>query len=57
MSGVRFTEVQSRPMEFLDLTRLTLDEFEQLVKPFEAAFQAHMAVLATRWQTPYRAPL
>jgi hypothetical protein len=44
MSGVRFTEVQSRPMEFLDLTSLTLDEFEQLVKPFEAAFQAHMAV-------------
>src|ERR687896_1808117 len=44
MSGVRFTEVQSRPMEFLDLTSLTLDEFEQLVPPFEAAFQAHMAV-------------
>ncbi|MDH3602462.1 MAG: hypothetical protein OEU26_22840, partial [Candidatus Tectomicrobia bacterium] len=27
----------------LDLTSLTLDEFEQLVPPFEAAFQAHMA--------------
>jgi len=44
MAGIRFTEVQSRPMEFLDLTSLTLDEFEQLVPPFEAAFQAHMAV-------------
>jgi hypothetical protein len=27
----------------LDLTSLTLDEFEQLVPSFEAAFQAHMA--------------
>jgi hypothetical protein len=43
MAGVRFSEVQSRPMEFLDLTSLTLDEFEQLVPPFEAAFQAHMS--------------
>ena len=43
MAGVRFSDVQSRPMEFLDLTSLTLDEFEQLVPPFEAAFQAHMA--------------
>jgi hypothetical protein len=30
-------------MEFLDLTSLTLDEFQHLVPPFEAAFQAHMA--------------
>ena len=44
MAGIRFTEVQPRPMEFLDLTSLTLDEFEQLVPPFEAAFQAHMAL-------------
>ena len=43
MTGVRFSDVQSRPMEFLDLTSLTLDEFEQLIPPFEAAFQAHMA--------------
>ena len=27
----------------LDLTSLTADEFRQLVPPFEAAFQAHMA--------------
>ncbi len=43
MVGIRFIEVQPRPMEFLDLTSLTLDEFEQLVPPFETAFQAHMA--------------
>jgi hypothetical protein len=40
---VRFADPQSRPTEFLDLTSLTLEEFQQLVPPFEAAFQAHMA--------------
>jgi hypothetical protein len=30
-------------MEFLDFTSVTLDEFQQLVPPFEAAFQAQMA--------------
>ena len=43
MAGLRFTELQSRPMEFLDFTSLTLDEFPQLVPPFEAAFHARMA--------------
>ena len=43
MAHVQFTDVQDRPMEFLDLTSLTLNEFQQLVPPFEAAFQAHMA--------------
>src|SRR5712691_6060288 len=43
MAGLRFTELQSRPMEFLDFTSVTLDEFQQLVPPFEVAFQAHMA--------------
>src|SRR5437016_11580436 len=43
MAGLRFTDLQSRPTEFLDFTSLTLDEFQQLVPPFEAAFQAHMA--------------
>ena len=43
MAHVQFTDVQARPLEFLDLTSLTLDEFQQLVPPFEAAFQAHMA--------------
>ncbi len=44
MAGLRFTDLQSRPTEFLDFTSLTLDEFQQLVPPFEAAFQARMAV-------------
>src|SRR5437773_7459735 len=43
MASVRFIDVQSHPTEFLDVTSLTLDEFQQLVPPFEAAFQAHMA--------------
>ena len=43
MAGLRFTELQSRPLEFLDFTSLTLDEFQQLVPPFEAAFHARMA--------------
>ena len=43
MAHLQYTDVQDRPTEFLDLTSLTLDEFRQLVPPFEAAFQAHMA--------------
>jgi hypothetical protein len=30
-------------MEFLDFTSVTLEEFQQLVPPFEAAFHARMA--------------
>ena len=44
MAHVQCTDVQDRPTEFLDLTSLTLDEFQQLVPPFEAAFQMHMAL-------------
>src|SRR5215470_17405788 len=44
MAHVQFTDVQDRPTEFLDLTSLTRDEFQQLTPPFEAAFQAHMAL-------------
>ena len=43
MASLRFTDVQVRPTEFLDLTSLTLEEFQILIPPFEAAFQAHMA--------------
>ena len=43
MAGLQFIDVQSRPMEFLDFTSLTLEEFQILRPPFEAAFQAHMA--------------
>src|SRR2546427_6638340 len=43
MASVRFAELQSRPLEFLDFTSVTLDEFQQLVSPCETAFQARMA--------------
>src|SRR5947209_13547869 len=43
MASVRFPDVQARPTECLDCTSLTLDEFQQLVLPFEAAFHARMA--------------
>jgi hypothetical protein len=43
MGTLRFADLQTRPTEVLDLTSLTADEFLQLVPPFEAAFQAHMA--------------
>jgi len=43
MTSVRFSDLQAHPTEFLDLTSLTPDEFQQLVPFFETAFQAHMA--------------
>src|ERR687888_560247 len=43
MASVRFADMQSRPTEFLDFTSLTLEEFQQLIPSFEAAFHAHMA--------------
>src|SRR4029453_14908649 len=42
MGSLRFTDIQTRPTEVLDLTSLTVEEFQHLVLPFEAAFQAHM---------------
>jgi hypothetical protein len=44
MASVRYAEVASRPTEFVDFTSLTLEEFQLLLPPFDAAFQAHMAV-------------
>jgi hypothetical protein len=43
MGALRFADLQTRTTEVLDLTSLTADEFRQLVPPFEAAFQTHMA--------------
>src|SRR5215468_364043 len=43
MAGLRFADMQSRPLEFLDFTSLTLEEFQQLVSPFETAFHARRA--------------
>ncbi len=44
MVGLRFADMRFRPTEFLDFTSLTVEEFQILIPPFEAAFQAHMAV-------------
>ena len=44
MGTLRFSDLQRRPTEVLDLTSLTVNEFAQVVPPFEAAFQAHMAL-------------
>jgi hypothetical protein len=43
MGNLRFIDLQTRPLEVLDLTSLTLDEFRCLVPSFEAAFPAQMA--------------
>ena len=56
MASLRFTDVQARPTEFLDFTSLTLEEFQTLVPPCEAAFHAPMCALhnfrarLTPWQ-------
>jgi hypothetical protein len=65
MGALRFTDLQTRPTEVLDLTSLTVNEFAQLVPPFEAAFQAHMALwrldgkarTARRYTTDTNCPL
>jgi hypothetical protein len=44
MAQRQLTDVQDRPTEFLELTSLTRDEFQQLVPPFEAAFQGGPAL-------------
>ena len=46
MPGLQLTDLQSRPSEFLNVTSLPLDEFSQLVLPFEAAFPTPR----TAWQ-------
>jgi hypothetical protein len=43
MGTLRFADIQTRPIEVLDFTSLTVEEFRALVPPFEAVFQAHMA--------------
>ena len=65
MGTLRFADLQSRPTEALDLTSLTVEEFLELVPPFEAAFQAHMAAwrldgrprTARRYTTDTNCPL
>jgi hypothetical protein len=37
-----YQEITTKSYQILDLTSLTVDEFEQLVPPFEEAFVRHM---------------
>ena len=40
---LRYEDIKTKTNRILDLTSLTVDEFEQLVVPFEAAFVRHMS--------------
>jgi hypothetical protein len=65
MGSLRFADLQTRPTEVLDVTSLTVAEFQPLVPPFEATFQAHLARwcldgkprTARRYTTDKRCPL
>jgi hypothetical protein len=57
MAGLRFTDLQSRPTEFLDFTSVTLDEFQLLDPPFEAAFQAYMSAWRLDGKPPDCSPV
>lgn len=39
---LRYQDIKTKAYRILDLTSLTVDEFEQLVPPFEAAFVRYM---------------
>ena len=39
---LRYTTEKDKAYRILDLTSLSIDEFEQLVEPFEQAFVRHM---------------
>ena len=39
---VRYQDIKTKAYRILDLTSLTVDEFEQLVPPFDTAFVRHM---------------
>ncbi len=44
MTRLRYAELARKPMDVLDMTSLTPDEFQLLVPAVETAFQAHMAL-------------
>jgi Helix-turn-helix of DDE superfamily endonuclease len=46
MGTLRFAEIQTHPTAVLDFTSLTVEEFRELIPPFEAAFQTQM----THWR-------
>lgn len=44
MAGLRFSDLQARPTELLDLSSLAVEEFHCLVPAFETAFHTRMAM-------------
>jgi hypothetical protein len=42
MSGLRYTEMSQKERKFLEMTSLTVEEFDQLLPAFEEAFQQRM---------------
>ena len=55
MGHVRFTDLQTRPLEVLDLTSLTLDEFRRLGPPFKPLWPSG-ASMGSRAQPAARIP-
>ena len=43
MARLTYANLARKPMDVLDMTSLTPEEFQQLIPAFETAFQAHMA--------------
>ena len=43
MPKLRYADLVRKPTDVLDMTSLTIDEFQALLPDFEQAFQAHMA--------------
>jgi len=43
MPRLRYADLARKPTDVLDMTSLTIDEFQMLLPGFEQAFQAHMA--------------
>ena len=43
MPGLRFADLAAKPIDVLDMTSLTIDEFHVLMRALDAAFHAHMA--------------
>ena len=57
MAGVRFTALQSHPLEFLECTSLTLDEFRQLGLALRGGVPHPEGDVAHGWEAADRAPV
>jgi hypothetical protein len=53
MAGLRFADIQNKVNEILDLTSVTLKEFQVLVLIFKEKYQAHMS----QWYLDGREPI